>query len=93
MSILLNPELEHRIAAKVQSGRYRSPADVIEDGLDLLEARDAVAQTPTEQNEPPIWETIVRLGQKASAEEWSQAPADLAGNLDHYLYKSSNLSE
>lgn len=93
MGILLNPDLEHRIAAKVESGRYRSPDDVIEEGLDLLEARDAVAQPPTEQNEPPIWKTIVMLGQKASAEEWSQAPADLGSNLDHYLYNSSKTSE
>ncbi len=92
MSILLNPELEQRIAAKVESGRYRSPGEVIEDGLDLLDARDVVPQAPAAQNEP-IWETIVKLGQKLSAEEWSQVPTDLAKNLDHYLYGAPKVSE
>lgn len=40
MGILLNPELESRIAAKVQSGRYRSADEVVEKGLELLDARD-----------------------------------------------------
>ncbi len=88
MGILLNPDLEQRIAIKVQSGRYRSPAEVIQEGLDLLEARDADQRTPAAQNEAPVWETIVSLGEKLSAEEWAQVPADLARNVDHYLYES-----
>lgn len=88
MGILLDPELEHRIAIKVRSGRYGSPIEVIQEGLELLEARDAVEQTPAAQSEPPIWETIVSLGEKLSAEEWAQVPADLARNADHYLYGS-----
>ena len=93
MGTLLNPDIEQRIAIKVQSGRYRSPVEVIQEGLDLLEARDAVPQSPGAQNEPPIWETIVGIGQAIPEEEWSWLPADLARNVEHYLYGSPKVSE
>jgi Arc/MetJ-type ribon-helix-helix transcriptional regulator len=93
VSIVLNPDLENRIAAKVRSGRYNSPVEVIQEGLDLLEARDAVPQIAIAQDETPIWETIVGIGMKVPEEEWKQVPADLARNLDHYLYGSPKPSE
>jgi Arc/MetJ-type ribon-helix-helix transcriptional regulator len=93
MSILLNPNLEQRIVAKVQSGRYRSPAEVIQQGLDLLDARDCTIQPPPAQDEGSIGEIFVRLGQQIPLEEWSKVPADLSKNLDHYLYGSPKVSE
>jgi len=93
MSILLNPELEQRIAVKVQSGRYRSPDEVIEEGLDLLEARDCAPTTSAAQDETPIWETIAEIGKKIPEEEWAGVPTDLARNLEHYLYGSPKASE
>ena len=93
MGILLNPDIEQRIAIKVQSGRYRSPVEVIQEGLDLLEARDAVPQSPVAQNETPIWETIVGIGRAIPEEEWARLPADLARNVDHYLYGSPKVTE
>ena len=93
MGILLNPDIEQRIAIKVQSGRYRSPVEVIQEGLDLLEARDAVPQSAVAKNETPIWETIVGIGQAIPEEEWSRLPADLARNVEHYLYGSPKVSE
>jgi putative addiction module CopG family antidote len=93
MSILLNPELEQRIAAKVQSGRYRSTDEVIQVGLDLLEARDSTTQTPPAEGEESISEIFIRLGQQVPPEEWSRVPTDLSINLDHYLYGSPKVSE
>jgi Arc/MetJ-type ribon-helix-helix transcriptional regulator len=93
MSILLNPDLEHRIAVKVQSGRYRSSAEVIEVGLDLLEAQDFAHPTFAAPNELPIWEAITEIGKKIPTEEWEQLPSDLARNIDHYLYGSPKASE
>jgi Arc/MetJ-type ribon-helix-helix transcriptional regulator len=93
VSILLNPDLEHRIALKVQSGRYQSPAEVIQEGLDLLEARDGVPQPPAARNDPPVWETIVSIGQAVPEEEWARIPTDLARNVDHYLYGSPKVPE
>jgi putative addiction module CopG family antidote len=93
MGILLNPELESRIAAKVQSGRYGSPAEVIQEGLDLLEARDAALPKRAAQAATPVWKTIAQLGQEIPEEEWSQVPLDLASNVDHHLYGSPKASE
>jgi putative addiction module CopG family antidote len=92
MGILLEPDLEHRIAAKVQSGRYQSPAEVIREGLDLLEARDS-ANSPGTNSEKPIWETIVELGRRVPEEEWEKIPTDFAKNLDHYLYGAPKVTE
>ena len=36
MAILLNPDLEQRIAAKVKSGEYESPAAVVQKSLDCV---------------------------------------------------------
>jgi Arc/MetJ-type ribon-helix-helix transcriptional regulator len=93
MTILLNSDLENRITAKVESGRYRSPAEVVAEGLDLLEARDAAAQEHDCNSQPAIWETIIGLGQQVPEDEWAQVPSDLAQNVDHYLYGSSKASE
>ena len=92
MSIALNPELEHRIAVKVQSGRYQSPSEVIQESLELLEARDGTAEKNSEQESLPIWETITHLGEEISEEEWDQIPPDLARNLDRHLYGSTKIS-
>jgi Arc/MetJ-type ribon-helix-helix transcriptional regulator len=93
MSILLNPDLEQRIAVKVQSGRYSSPNEVIEEGLALLEARDFAPPTSDVLDKPPIWETIIEIGKNIPEEEWEGIPTDLARNLDHYLYGSPKASE
>jgi len=93
MSILLKPDLEQRIAAKVQSGQYQSADEVVQQGLELLEARDTASQAIAGEKRPPIWETIVRLGEKIPEEELANIPTDLARNFDHYLYGSSKETE
>jgi Arc/MetJ-type ribon-helix-helix transcriptional regulator len=93
VGIILNPDIEQRIAVKVKSGRYRSPVEVIQEGLDLLEARDAVPHSPVAQNEAPIWETVAGIGQAIPEAEWARLPADLARNVDHYLYGSLKAPE
>jgi Arc/MetJ-type ribon-helix-helix transcriptional regulator len=93
VSILLDSDLEHRIAAKVESGRYLSPAEVIQEGLDLLDARDATAQDSPVRDEASISEIFIRLAQQIPPEEWSRVPTDLSINLDHYLYGSPKVSE
>jgi Arc/MetJ-type ribon-helix-helix transcriptional regulator len=85
MSIDLKPELEQRIAAKVESGQYKSADEVVEKGLDLLEARTAAQPSPPEVD-LPVWETISRLGQQVPDDELADVPTDFARNLKHYLY-------
>ena len=41
MNISLAPELEQIVTRRVQSGEYRSPSEVIEKGLRLLEEQEA----------------------------------------------------
>lgn len=40
MDISLSPDKERFIAAKIASGQYRTPAEVVEEALDLLTERD-----------------------------------------------------
>lgn len=40
MTITLTPEMEHLIQNKVQSGLFGSPADVVYEGLRLLEQEE-----------------------------------------------------
>ena len=40
MTISLTPELERFVAAKIASGRYHDPTEVVEEGLRLLEAQE-----------------------------------------------------
>jgi Arc/MetJ-type ribon-helix-helix transcriptional regulator len=90
MGITLTPELEERIAAKMRSGFYQSPSEVVRASLDLLEARDKAASksgngTDTHDSRP-VWERIVAIGQAVPPEAWDAVPSDLSMNLDHYLY-------
>lgn len=93
MSIILNPELERRVTDKVQSGRYRSADQVIEEGLDLLEARDTAPGTPAAHDDRPIWEVIAEISRSVPEEAWDEVPTDLSKNLDHYLYGAPKDSE
>jgi putative addiction module CopG family antidote len=92
MGIILNPDLERRITVKVQSGRYHSPAEVVQASLELLEARDAAVQTAPDLETRPVWETVAGLGQEISQEEWAQVPSDLARDLDRHLYGASKIA-
>src|SRR5271167_3461918 len=97
MGITLNPELDDRIAAKVRSGFYQSPTEVVQAGLDLLEARDRVVQTPSDASSPqdtrPIGEVIAAIMEEVPTEAWEQVPTDLARNYKHYLYGSPREEE
>ena len=41
MTITLTPEMEHLVQSKVQSGLFGSPADVVYEGLLLLDQEEA----------------------------------------------------
>ena len=44
MNVSLTPELEKLVSAKVASGDYTSPAEVIEEGLRLLSEQDQILE-------------------------------------------------
>jgi len=95
--MILSPELEERIAARVRSGEHESPTEVVSAALELLEAKVGAVATPAAaacQNETrsiqnerrPIWEIIVEHGEQIPEDELDQLPTDLARNYKHYLY-------
>ncbi len=90
--MILTPELEERIEAKVRSGDYPSPSEVVRASLELLEAKDGATSPPADappmRKTRPIWEIMVELGQQIPEEELNQIPTDLARNYKHYLYGS-----
>jgi putative addiction module CopG family antidote len=93
MGIVLDPQLESRIAAKVRSGRYRSADEVVEKSLSLLDERESLQDASAEAGETPIWETIARLCATVPDEELAKLPTDLSVNIDHYLYGAPKRTE
>jgi Arc/MetJ-type ribon-helix-helix transcriptional regulator len=90
MGMTLSPEVEERIAAKIRNGAYKSPSDVVQAGLQLLEAAHAVGPQAHRaipvQDTRPIWEIAADIMKDVPAEAWDQVPTDLARNHKHYLY-------
>jgi Arc/MetJ-type ribon-helix-helix transcriptional regulator len=89
MPISFNAELERRILQQVESGRYSSPSQVVEEGLDLIELREKAPKQsqPNEvRGDASIWEEIAQIGEAVPAEAWSEVPTDLSKQVDHYLY-------
>jgi Arc/MetJ-type ribon-helix-helix transcriptional regulator len=94
MTIVLNPEMERRIARLVESGQYHSAEEVIGESLDLLKARDADSHSSSEGGKgETIWEMATRITASVPDEEWAKLPTDLSINLDHYLYGAPKVSE
>ena len=57
MDVSLTPELERRIAEKVQSGLYPTASEVVREGLRLLFAREEAEQERTAR-----WQTEIQEG-------------------------------
>jgi putative addiction module CopG family antidote len=105
MSLALDPEIERRVLMQVESGRFASPSQVVEEGLDLLDRSElktksaqlreniAVEDSTAKSRQRFAWEEIVAIGESIPIEEWDKVPSDLSKNLDHYLYGSPKISE
>lgn len=86
MGIILNPDLERRIAEKVKSGAFQSADELIERSLDLLDQRDAAEMPAKHKVSRSVWEIGEEITRSVPDEEWAKLPADLSENLDRYLY-------
>jgi hypothetical protein len=53
------------------------------------EIRDATPDDEYDDRAPLLWEAVIELGESLPPEVWDRVPADLAANLDHYLYARS----
>lgn len=72
MTIALTPDLEAFVDAKVTSGLYRSPIEVIGDALRLLEERDRLAESRRQELRREIARGLEQL------ERGEKAPLDMA---------------
>jgi Arc/MetJ-type ribon-helix-helix transcriptional regulator len=61
MTIKLKPEQEHRVAAALRSGAYRSSHDVIDRALELLHERDEWLMADREANDAKTRTAIEEL--------------------------------
>jgi Arc/MetJ-type ribon-helix-helix transcriptional regulator len=91
MTIHLPKDLETRILAAVESGRFPSVDAAMTDaaGLLLEKLKQSEANPPaasSSQQQKPIWEEIVEMTADVPDEEWDKLPTDLAEQHDHYLY-------
>ena len=72
MDIALTPDLEEFVDAKITSGLYRSPIEVIGDALRLLEERDRLEKRRWQELRREIARGIEQL------EQGEKAPLDMA---------------
>jgi len=93
MGIILNPELERRIAEKLKGGEYTSAHELISKSLDLLDERDRASLPAAEGDSSSIWEVIEGISRSVPDEEWAKIPPDLSKNHDHYLYGAPKVEE
>jgi Arc/MetJ-type ribon-helix-helix transcriptional regulator len=92
MKIHLPKDVESRILAAVESGRFASLDAAMTEAASLL--LQQLGRTEPQQpasgaaaHEPkPIWDEALELTADVPAEEWDKLPTDLAEQHDHYIY-------
>jgi hypothetical protein len=92
MKISLSPEIERLIAARVGSGRYKSADEVVREGLELLQERDADVPRPPSNRPGTVLAAFESIAGGVPEADWDSVPSDLSKNLDHYLYGSQKIS-
>ncbi len=72
MNIALTPDLEELVDARITSGLYRSPIEVIDDALRLLEERDRLEKRRWQELRREVARGLEQLDQG------DKAPLDMA---------------
>jgi antitoxin ParD1/3/4 len=81
MKISLTPELEKLIQNKVNSGRYLSASEVIQEGLRLLDERDRIRETRLAELQEKIQAGIEEL-ERGEGMDGEKVFAELEEDLD-----------
>jgi len=70
MAMQLTPEIEQLVQAKVRTGRYGSPAEVLQEALRLLEERDQLRAMHREELQQSIAQGLesLRVGKSVDGE-------------------------
>ena len=84
MTIHLKPEQEHRIAQALRTGAYRSPDDVIDRALEVLQQHDEWLMENRHQTDAKI---------RAGIEELEDGEGILEDELDAYLERLKSQPE
>ena len=92
MKISLSPEVERLIAERVSSGRYRSADEVVREGLELIQEREAGVRRSPANHGGSLAATFQSIASGVPDTDWENVPADLSKNLDHYLYGGKKTS-
>lgn len=93
MAISLSPELERRIAEKVESGEYSSADELIRECLHLLEVKEKSAPGGDSDDGQSLAEAFAAIAKNVPDSEWAKLPVDFSKNFKHYLYGSQKSSE
>ncbi|MBT9330447.1 ribbon-helix-helix domain-containing protein [Paracidobacterium acidisoli] len=92
MKASLSPDVERLIQEKVSSGRYRSADEVVRLGLSLLQKSEEQAHTAPPGSAGDLAAMFAEIASDVPDTDWQKVPADLSGNLDHYLYGAQKTS-
>ena len=87
MNVSLTPELERFVAAEVQSGKYPTASEVVEEGLRLLREREEARQ-----------QQLAALGKEIAvgikqADQGRVAPFDAQGTLARIRQQKAQISK
>lgn len=78
MNVSLTPELEKLVQAKIASGRFHSPNEVVEEALHLLEQQEIDRETDLKELRARMDEGLASLdrGEGVDGEEFMQRMLD-----------------
>ena len=95
MNVHISEHWQRFIQHEIQSGRFASADQMIDEALRLLKEHDQapVGSTPKADTaagatatQKPIWEIAADLRASIPEEEWAKLPVDGAEQHDHYIY-------
>ncbi len=78
MDVSLSPELEKLVQAKIESGRFRSASEVVEEALHLLDERESDRETQLKELRARMDEALAEAdrGEVVDGEEFMQRMLD-----------------
>ncbi len=89
MNVNLSEHWDSFIRSRVQSGRYASEGEVLDEALRLLrqsEEGQAPADRPVAATSLPAWRRVLDHMNAVPDEVFDRIPADSSEQLDHYIY-------
>lgn len=91
MNVHVSEIWEPFIRSQMQSGRYTSENEVLDEALRLLRQRDEEQEkvTQAESAAPelvPAWKRVLENMKAVPDEVFDRIPVDSSAQLDHYLY-------